>query len=309
MDHDNNQDLKTIFNHINVPGIDVTKSVMNQLEEDKMNNRGKFFAKYKISTLVIIGSLLVASSAFAAAHLSTLTNSKGDVVYEEKKFEKSAIPNNTKGKQVRSLKANRLGQDLLKPGQAAAIYMAGDNSEGELHVVRGSRLEFSDSASLRNELKGSGARTFDKLQDKYDFVGSSLSYYPNQLSDQEEAALTDQLEQEARNSKQQYAMKMLDVSKENWSMIARYKGEGQTILVQPIRTNNMLRIHLAEEPTAKTITVDGVEMLYSEYESGSKGVRFIYNIPNSDFHINYYIEATKGVTKDELLAMAKAYLQ
>lgn len=272
-----------------------------------MNNR---FAKCKVSTLVALGSLLLTSSAFAATHLITLTNSKGDVVYEQKKYEDSVIPDNTKEKQLRSLKAYGLGQDLLQPDQAAAIYMAGeDNTEGELHIVRGSGFQFTDAASLRNELKGSGVHTFDKLQNKYHFVGSSLIYNPDELTDQEKAALTDQLAQEARDSNQEYAMKMLDVSKEDWSMIATYQGEGQTILVQPMRTDDKVITHLADEPSSEKMTVDGVEMLYSAYDSGNHGVRFIYNIPNSDFHINYYIEATKGVAKDDLLAIAKAYLQ
>ncbi|HEY4391006.1 MAG TPA: hypothetical protein VGN02_06625 [Paenibacillus sp.] len=309
MEHDNHQDLKTIFHNVKIPEADVTGSVMNKLEEDQVNKRVKFIAKYKVSTLVAIGTLLIASSAFAATHLNTLSNSKGDVVYEQKKFEDSVIPGNTKEKQMRSLKAYGLGQDLLQPDQAAAIYIAGDNSEGELHIVRGSGFGFSDAASLRNELQGSGAHIFDKLQDKYDFVGSSLRYSPNELTDQERAGLTDQLAQEARDSQQKYAMELLDVSKEAWSMIATYKGEGQTILVQPIRTNEKVTVHLAEESPTETIMVDGSEMLYSTYESGSHGIHFIYNIPNSDFHINYYIEATKGVAKDDLLTIATAYLQ
>lgn len=309
MEHDNHQDLKTIFYSVKIPDADVTRSVMNKLEEDQMNKRVKFIAKYKVSTLVAIGTLLIASSAFAATHLNTLSNSKGDIVYEQKKFEDSVIPGNTKEKQMRSLKAYGLGQDLLQPDQAAAFYMAGDNSEGELHIVRGSGFGFSNAASLRNELKGAGAHIFDKLQDKYGFVGSSLRYNPNELTDQERAGLTDQLAKEARDSQQEYAMKLLDVSKESWSMMATYKGEGQTILVQPIRTNEKVTVHLSEESPAETIMVDGSEMLYSVYEDGSQGIRFIYNIPNSDFHINYYIEATKGVAKDDLLTIAKAYLQ
>lgn len=158
-------------------------------------------------------------------------------------------------------------------------------------------------------LKQSGALIYDRLQDKYDFVTGALTYNPDPLTDQKEAELTEQLAQEARDSKDGYAMRMLDVSKEGWSMIVTYKGEGQMILVQPMKMNEKLTIHHSEEPSAETITVDGVEMLYSLYTSGSQGIRFIHNLPSSDFHIVYYIEATKGVTKEELLEIAKAYLQ
>ncbi|WP_340022073.1 hypothetical protein MHI24_24235 [Paenibacillus sp. FSL K6-1096] len=310
MDHDNrNQDLRTIFHNIKVPEADVTKAVMNLLEDKQMNKRVPFFTKYKLSTFAVLASLLLASSAFAATQLITLTNGKGDVVYEEKKFEKSVIPDNTKDKQLRSLKAHGLAYDLLQPGQAAAFYMAGDDAEGELYIRKGPGFGFTDAASLRGELKQSGALILDTLQDKYDFATGSLTYNSDPLTEQNEAALTAQLAQEARNSKEGYAMKRLNVSKEGWSMILTYKGEGQTILVQPMRLNEKLTIHLPEESSAETISVDGVEMLYSLYSSGSQGIRFIHNIPGSEYHIVYYIEATKGVAKEELLAIAKAYLQ
>ncbi|ETT72409.1 hypothetical protein C173_13745 [Paenibacillus sp. FSL R7-277] len=309
MDHDSSQDLRTIFHNVKVPEADVTKAVMNILEDEKMNKRVTFYSKYKLSTLIVLASLLLASSAFAATQLITLTNNKGDVIYEEKKFEDSNFPDYTKEEQLRSLKAHGLGNDLLQPGQAAAIYMAGENTEGELYIRRGAASGFSDAATLRDELKQSGALIYDRLQDKYDFVTGALTYNPDPLTDQKEAELTEQLAQEARDSKDGYAMRMLDVSKEGWSMIVTYKGEGQMILVQPMKMNEKLTIHHSEEPSAETITVDGVEMLYSLYTSGSQGIRFIHNLPSSDFHIVYYIEATKGVTKEELLEIAKAYLQ
>lgn len=151
MDHDSSQDLRTIFHNVKVPEADVTKAVMNILEDEKMNKRVTFYSKYKLSTLIVLASLLLASSAFAATQLITLTNNKGDVIYEEKKFEDSNFPDYTKEEQLRSLKAHGLGNDLLQPGQAAAIYMAGENTEGELYIRRGAASGFSDAATLRDE--------------------------------------------------------------------------------------------------------------------------------------------------------------
>lgn len=299
------QDLKKIFRNSDVPQIDVTNAVMSKLKENNMIKPKSFF---RVGTVVALGSVMLASSAFAASQFLTIDNKKGEVVYEEKQYERSA--DYSKDKQLRSLKAHHFGSKLLNPGETAVVYVAGPDNEGELYKVNGMGIGFSSPAELRTKLKGSDATVLDTVLKKYNYTGGNISYSLPSLSDTEESKLIAELEPKARQSDEQFAVKKIQHSSKIWNATSNY-GNG-TIRLTQMRTNEKITLNLDKETYEKfkseELQIGDNKVIYAEYDQ-ERTMRFVTETSEEGYHIQHFLTVDKSkISKNEMISIAKLYL-
>lgn len=299
------QDLKKIFRNSDVPQIDVTNAVMSKLKGNDMITPKSFF---RVGTVVALGSVLLASTAFAASQFLTIDNKKGDVVYEEKRYERPA--NYSKDKQLRSLKAHHFGSKLLNPGETAVVFVAGPDNEGELYKVNGMGIGFSSPAELRTKLNGSDATVLDTVLKKYKYTGGNISYSLPSLSDAEESKLTAELEPKARQSDDQYAIKVIPNSGNIWNATSNYDNE--TVRLTQMRTNEKITLNLDQETYDKfkseELQIEDNKIIYAEYDQ-ERTMRFVTETSEEGYHIQHFLTVDKSkVSKNEMISIAKLYL-
>ncbi|AZK46462.1 hypothetical protein [Paenibacillus lentus] len=313
MKHEDEQDLKKIFHSIEIPEIDVTASVINKLEGYNMNKRTRPSGKFKVGTIVVLGTLLLTTSAIAAYQQFTITNSKGEVVYEEERFDKSRYADRTKEMQFRSLKAHGLAYELLQPGEVAAFYMAGEGDEGELYIRSGLGISFKNTNDLYKAINDSHVPVPETLLGKYHFINGAISYSADNMSDQQKFALIQELGPEARQSEEQYAFKLLDISGNTWTLHTVYSGEIGDIRVTQMRGSEKITfVWPSDESSAysntEEIVLNNHKVLYRAFDA-EHSVRFSVSIPDSEDHIQHFISAPKKMSKEEVLSIVETYLQ
>lgn len=299
------QDLKKIFHNSDVPQIDVTNAVMSKLKENNMIKPKSFF---KVGTVVALGSVLLASSAFAASQFLTIDNKKGEVVYEEKRYERPA--DFDKEKQLRKLKAGHFGLQILKPGETGVAYVAGEGDVGELYTVEGMGIGISSPAELRTKLEGSDATVLDTILKKYNFTGGNVSYKGNSLSQDEKSKLIAELEPQARQSDDQYAIKAIPNSGKIWNATSNY--DNGTVRVTQMRTNEKITLNLDQDTYDKhkseELQIGDNKVIYAEYDQ-ERSMRFVTETSEEGYHIQHFLTVDKSkITKNEMISIAKLYL-
>lgn len=315
----NDQDLQELFHRAEPPHVDLSGPVMKKLQGEVPELPGfrRRYLKYKVSMIVLASLLLSISTAFAAVHLYSLTNSKGVTVYEERIFEPSIRKMENPQDELRNREATKLGYELLKPGESAALYFAANNPHEKLNLVTGHSLGFGDADALTEELKNQGIKLTNSIRTSrqvYSFDRANLSYRtPKPLTAEAETSLTEKLKQQALESDVGYAMAPIETLKDNWNMYISYKSTDGQIVIQPWKSKEKLTIYLNENHVGpkEKMKIHEVDVLYQEANerSNNRSIQFIYNIPNSEYHINYYIEATRKITKAELIELAKSLLE
>ncbi|MEK3789817.1 hypothetical protein [Paenibacillus sp. FSL K6-1230] len=296
---------------------------MKQKQNANMKMNTKRNMIYKSSLIALTAAmLLIPATAFAGGTPSDqvfkLTNSKGEVVYEEKPYDASMKPYSREDV-LRSSKSHSLANELLKEGEAALFYIAENNPERMTNMERTS-MSFKKATKLREQLKGQSIKIMDSIQQKYKFDSASVTYHPT-LSDTERAKLTDQLEQQAAQSGKGYAMQKLKLTGKHWNLFSTYKNGSSELLIQVSKSNEKMTLY---RPSVKTgvqrelIKAGGTEMLYSSYsesetqdfKSSGQGITFVHSIPDSEFHIRYHIEDIGSkLSKQELIKLAESYLK
>lgn len=299
------QDLKKIFHNSDVPQIDVTNAVMSKLKENNMTKPKSFF---RVGTVVALGSVLLASSAFAASQFLTIDNKKGEVVYEEKRYERPA--DFDKEKQLRKLKASHYGLQILKPGETGVAYVAGEGDVGELYNVEGMGIGLSSPAELRTKLEGSDAKVLDTILKKYKFTGGNLSYKGNSLSQDEISKLTAELEPEARQSDEQYAIKAIPNSGKIWNATSNY--DNGTVRLTQMRTNEKITLNLDQDTydnyKSEELQIGDNKVIYAEYDQ-ERTLRFVTETSEEGYHIQHFLTVDKSkISKNEMISIAKLYL-
>lgn len=315
----NDQDLRELFHRAEPPHADLSGPVMKKLQGELPKRRGfgRRYLKYKVSVIIVACMLLSISTAFAAVHLYSLTNSKGVTVYEERISEPSILEEKNPQDELRNREATQLSYKLLKPGESAALYITANNPHQMLNLVTGPSLYFEDADALTEELKNQGIKLTSSIRTSrqvYSFDRTNLSYRtPKPLTAEAETALTEKLKRQALESDVGYAMAPLETLKDNWNMYISYKSADGQIVIQPWKKKDKLTIHLNKEHVApkERMKIHGVDVLYKEADERSKNrsIQFIYDVPNSEYHISYYIEATRKITKAELIELAESILK
>jgi hypothetical protein len=278
---------------------------MSKLKENNMIKPKSFF---RVGTVVALGSVLLASSAFAASQFLTIDNKKGEVVYEERRYERPA--DFDKEKQLRKLKASHYGLQILKPGETGVAYVVGEDNVGELYTVEGMGIGLSSPAELRTKLKGSDATVLDKILKKYKYTGGGISYSLPSLSETEESKLAAELKPKARQSDEQYALKKISHSGKIWNATSNY--DNGTVRLTQMRTNEKITLSLDQETYDKfkseELKIGDNKVIYAEYDQ-ERTMRFVTETSEEGYHIQHFLTVDKNkVSKNEMISIAKLYL-
>ncbi len=305
------QDLRKLFHNSRFPEVDLTGKVMGKLYAEQ-KTKERFFVKYRVSLLVAAGMVLTVSSAFAAVNY-TLTNKQGEVVYEHKTLEEVNYTPPSKEEQLRSLKSHGFANDLLKEGTAAIFYIASDIPDMKTYT-RSKRMTFTDISALRAKMKDQSVKILDSLEGTYKFSGAGVDFQPitnvNPPSPEEQAAIAKKLKKQAEESKKEYAMMPVELSKDHWRMFINYTSQGKQITVQMSRTSEKetILVHKEWDLKQEKLVVKGVDMLFTDFGTG-KNIQWVYDVPNTTQTILYHIEASNPISKEELVKMAELYLE
>ena len=311
MKSDKDQDLKKLFHDPRVPDVDLTGTVMKKLYAEQ-KKKERFYVKYKVSLLAAAGMLLTVSTAFAAMNY-TLTNKEGQVVFEVKTPQEANYTPPTSDEIVREGKSFDYADQLLEQGTAAIFYIVSDLPDMKLYTREKSE-SITDVSALRAKMEGQSVMILDSLNGGYAFKGATVTFAPmtdvQPLTPEEEAALTEKLKKQAEESKQDYAMMPVELSKDHWRINSTYSKNGKDIRVSMFRSGGKETLITSEAhkfPREKLV-VDGVDIWYTDFGSG-KNVMWIYDVPGTEQTIRYHIEASNPITKEELVQMAERYLQ
>ncbi|MET3291565.1 UNVERIFIED_CONTAM: hypothetical protein ABID98_004135 [Brevibacillus sp. OAP136] len=311
MRSDKDQDLRKLFHDQLHPEIDLAGKVMGKLYAEQ-KTKERFFVKYKVGLLVAAGMVLTVSSAFAAVNY-TLTNKLGNVVYEHKTLEEVNYTPPSKEEQLRSLKSHGFANDLLKEGTAAIFYIVSDIPDMKTYT-RSKGIHFTDISALRAKMKDQSVKIFDSLEGKYKFTSAGVDFEPitnvNPPSPEEQAAIVKKLKKQAEESKKEYAMIPVELSKDHWRMFINYTSHGKQITVQMSRTSEKetILVHKDWDLKQEKLVVKGVDMLFTDFGTG-KNIQWVYDVPNTTQTILYHIEASNPISKEELVKLAESYLK
>ncbi|WNC13884.1 hypothetical protein [Brevibacillus brevis] len=268
--------------------------------------------KYKVGILVAAGMVLTVSTAFAAVHYQTLKNNRGEVVYEKKTLEEANYTPPSKEEQLRSLKSEGYANELLKEGTAAIFYVASDIPDGKTYT-KSKGISFTDVSALRKKMKDQSVKILDSLEGTYKFESASVTFAPitevNPPSPEEKAAIGEKLRKQAEETKKEYAMMPVELSKDHWILNSTYIKQGKRIRVSMSRTSGKetFIVHKEWDFKEERLTVNGVEMIFTDFGTG-KNIQWVYNVPNTNQTIRYHIEASNPISKEELMKMAEAYM-
>ncbi|HEY2491906.1 MAG TPA: hypothetical protein VGI33_03125 [Paenibacillus sp.] len=313
---DKDQDLRKLFHDPQLPDVDLTGKVMTKLYAEK-KKKERFFLKYKVSLLVVVGMLLTVSSGFAMVKYLSLENKQGEVVHQIKPLKEAPDPNYQEEDGKRMGMSNKLGQELLQDGSAAIFYIVPHNPTKQTDT-RFKPVVFTDLSALRTKMTGKSITIVDSLKENYKFESALVFFEPvtfvNRPTPEEEAATAEMLRKQAEESKKEYAMMPVDLSDKFLHIQTIYKQGENEISVTIINYGGGKYI-----PTSywdeklkfkqEKIVVKGVEMLYTENTEGvSKDIRWIYEIPGSGHKYGYNIKSSaKEINKEELIKIAETY--
>lgn len=272
--------------------------------------------KTKVGMLMMAGMLLTTSAGFAAPSVDTLKNKQGEVVYELKLLTEQDRPKYKEDDLVRGSKSSQIAEGVLKEATAALIYVAENNPEQVLETEVRSAW-FTNASKLREQLVDQPVMILDSLNNGYKYANGSIIYEAvtdvNPLSQEEEKAITDKLREQAEQSPNKYAVMPVEVSKDHWALLSTYKKGSQKIYVSIARTEGKTRLWMNEKDyesiTTDMLAVNDVEMMYSQYKAGGKGLTWVVDVPGTKQTIRHHIDAGKEVSKQELINIAKEYIQ
>ncbi|KZE79621.1 hypothetical protein AV654_15070 [Paenibacillus elgii] len=311
---DKDQDLKALFHDpLHMPDADLTGQVMKKLYAER-NKKERFFVKYKVGVLVAMGMLLTVSSGFAAVKYGVLKNEQGQAVYEVKPL-KSAPPQPKYSEEdTRRIGMSRdLAEELLPDGSAAIFYIVPNNPNKQTDT-RFKPFVFNDVSALRAKMAGMPVKILDRLEENYQFQDAKVFFNPinevNPPAPDEKAATAEKLRKQAEESGKDYAMMPIELSDDLLHLRSVYKHGDQEVAVTVIKSKDTFTAYVDEKIDFRQekITVNGVEMLYTQYldkdgKDGQKNITW-----NIDGEYTYQIDEFSKMSKEELIKIAEAYL-
>lgn len=317
---DKDQDLRRLFHEDRLPDVDLSGKVMSRLYTEQ-KPKERFIVKRKVSALVLAGMLLAVSTAVAATNHYVLKNKQGEVVVEEKTLDKSSPDYHAPSldEQIRSLKSAGLSDDLLKEGTAAVFYLTSNNPDHKLNVEY-RPANFDDLTKLRERMADQPVKLFERIGGNYKFERATVFFFPTvfekPMTPQEETKLADTLRKQAEESGKDYAMMPLEIAPDHWRINGTYKQGEQEIRVSMARIPGKQTILVPEDADVKreNLKVKGVDMLYAEFNGKDTGIsgrniQWVEDVPGSEQAVHYHIETGLQISKEQLIKLAKAYLQ
>ncbi|WP_127595169.1 DUF4367 domain-containing protein [Paenibacillus lautus] len=322
MSMDNDQDLKPLFQRVEPLGTALQERVMNQIREKHLK-RERFFVKNKVSILLITGMLLTASTGFAAVKYHSLTNGKGEVVYEEKSnVEAPSRKGYSKEELNRIHLMNTIWDEQIKPGEAAIIYVVPDNPKHAIdikstpHAVK----DFAKLQSMVNvpglplakELSGSGTYTFKNAS-----VHMERETDANPLTEQEKADIAKKLLEKARASGKDYALMPVKFTDQFWLSTLYYASGNKKVSLTILNNGDHGSVtSYWDESTGMTsrkIEINGQDVVQKTWNGGNSAqlaqLDWVYEEPTTGHHYMLSLNSTTGdIAVEELIRIAKTII-
>ncbi|MFG1734787.1 DUF4367 domain-containing protein [Paenibacillus sp. 843] len=322
MSMDNDQDLKPLFQRVEPLGAALQERVMNQIREKHLK-RERFFVKNKVSILLIAGMLLTASTGFAAVKYHSLTNGKGEVVYEEKSNAESPSRKDYSKEELNRIHLmNTIWDEQIKPGEAAIIYVVPDNPKHAIdikstpHAVK----DFAKLQSMVNvpglplakELSGSGTYTFNNAS-----VHMERETDVNPLTEQEKADIAKKLLEKAKASGKDYALMPVKFTDQFWLSTVYYASGNKKVSLTILNNGDHGSVtSYWDESTGMTsrkIEINGQDVLQKTWNGGNSAqlaqLDWVYEEPTTGHHYMFSLNATTGdIAAEELIRIAKTII-
>ncbi|MEC0254688.1 hypothetical protein PAEVO_50420 [Paenibacillus sp. GM2FR] len=322
MSMDNDQDLKPLFQRVEPLGAALQERVMNQIREKHLK-RERFFVKNKVSILLITGMLLTASTGFAAVKYHSLTNGKGEVVYEEKSNAESPSRKDYSKEELNRIHLmNTIWDEQIKPGEAAIIYVVPDNPKHAIdikstpHAVK----DFAKLQSMVNvpglplakELSGSGTYTFNNAS-----VHMERETDVNPLTEQEKADIAKKLLEKAKASGKDYALMPVKFTDQFWLSTVYYASGNKKVSLTILNNGDHGSVtSYWDESTGMTsrkIEINGQDVLQKTWNGGNSAqlaqLDWVYEEPTTGHHYMFSLNATTGdIAAEELIRIAKTII-
>lgn len=322
MSKDNDQDLKPLFQRVEPPGTALQEHVMNQIREKQLK-RERFFVKYKVSILLMAGMLLTASTGFAAVKYHSLTNSKGEVLYEEKSDAQAPSPRDYSKKELNRIHLmNTIWDEQIKPGEAAIIYVVPDNPKHAIDI-KSTPHAVKDFAKLQNmvnvpglplakELSGSGTYTFKNAS-----VHMERETDVTPLTEQEKADIAKKLLEKAKASGKDYALMPVKFTDQFWLSTIYYASGNKKVSLTILNNGDHGSVtSYWDESTGMTsrkIEVNGQDVLQKTWSGGNSAqlaqLDWVYEEPTTGHHYMLSLNSTTGdIAAEELIRIAKTII-
>ncbi|MGG4447400.1 hypothetical protein HPY28_21895 [Brevibacillus sp. HB1.2] len=192
---------------------DVKEQVLQKMKEQKMRSEGKQVKKrwgLLIAAILVFGG----TSAYAAMKVYELKNEKGEAVV---KVQQTATPQpQSKSGNWKSFQDVR---DSLKPGEGAAVYMAGPDNPKKRVSFTYIPVIHESTPPLQKEV-GSFYEVPAELAGGYKFVNGHVNY----PFDYSQAELFEEMYKEAENEKKQIVVRKVSPKSNFDRVYTLYKG-------------------------------------------------------------------------------------
>lgn len=319
MSMDNDQDLKPLFQRVEPFGTALQERVMNQIRE-KQFKKERFFVKYKVSILLVAGMLLTASTGFAAVQYHSLTNSKGEVLYEEKSDAQAPSPKNYSQKELNRIHLmNTIWDEQIKPGEAAIIYVVPDNPKHVIDIKSNPHAieDFAKLQSMVNvpglplakELSGSGTYTFKNAS-----VHMERETDANPLTEQEKADIAKKLLEKAKASGEDYALMPVKFTDQFWLSTVYYTSDNKEVSLTILNNGDQGSVTSYWDDNMgminRKIEINGQDVLQKTWNGESPAqLDWAYEEPTTGHRYMLTLRSTQGeIAAEELIRIAKTII-
>lgn len=321
MSMDSDKDLKPLFQRVEPPGAALQKRVMHQIREEHLQKE-RLFVKNKVSILLIAGMLLTASTGFAAVKYHSLTNGKGEVVYEEKSNAESPPLKDYSTEELDRIHLmNTVWDEQIKPGEAAAIYIVPNNPN---HVIdiKSTPHAVKDFDKLTSMVNVPGVPLAKELStsasNKYTFKNASVHMEretdAKPLTEQEKADIAKKLLAKAKSSGKDYALMPVQFTDNFWLSTVHYISGSKEIALTILNNGDHGSVTSYWDENMdminRKIEINGQDVLQKTWNDGSVAqLDWAYEDPSTGHHYMYTLSSTEGeVAAEELIRIAETII-
>ncbi|MFF0830687.1 hypothetical protein ACFYU8_27975 [Brevibacillus sp. NPDC003359] len=304
-----------------VPKVDVKNKVMAAIYAKK--NEEEKVVKKKIGLLLIVGSLVGASSVWAGMELIQLKNEKGEVVFElsqQTDYEQEQLiqqlPPEVKAKMAQEKTESERQDEIvteiwngLKPGKTAAIYWL-PKEEEEKNKNDGASRKYDPNIDVVYK-----PFTYTNAKDIESKVGKMYTF-PAELSgafrfqegevwyEESDQYDVEAMKAEAKKDKKQYVVKEIPSSDKLERVSVAYKSEKGNVRVDVSIAKNG-KVETNAKTMEKVMIGNNEAVLMTHTSKQGENSYWIIWVKNGT-NIKYSLRADEKIaSKEELIKMAK----
>lgn len=270
--------------------------------------------KHKVGLLVLAGMLFTVSSAFAAVQYYTLKNDKGEVLYQEKHGHlPSSVYSEEEMKRVHIM--NEVWTKVLKPGEAAAIYVVPNNPDHELYI-KSTPHQVKKMVDVRKMVHDPDLVIPDVLAGRYKFASASIHMNSKTdikpLTPKQEADIAEQLRKKAIASQKDYAIMPIEFTDTFWKADITYKQGNKeiTLTFMNLGKEGSMTFYRGEQQTSNKVKINNIDVIQTLRNNGSSDeLTWVKELPNGQRY-GYFLRPGLGdISEKEFMEIAKSYIK